>query len=89
MDILNIIIILAIAVLLGYVLVKVLKTVKNIIINIALGFIVIIVASFFLPWLPSVSELIRDWITIILCAFGGVFGAILSIILYYFGVLPL
>lgn len=79
MDPLHTIIILALAIILAYVLVKVLKTAKNIIANIVLGFIVIIVSS--LIGLTPMS-LLTNWVTIILCALGGIFGAILTIILH-------
>lgn len=86
MDIVNIIILIALAILLGFILVKLLKTVKNIVINIVLGFFVMIISGF-IHLTPA--ALAWHWLTIIFCAFGGIFGAILMIVLYHLGIVSL
>lgn len=68
-----------IAILAAFILYKLLKTVKKMIINIVIGFVILIVGNVGL----GLEIELTDWIVILICAFSGAFGAILIILLKY------
>ncbi len=75
------IIILIVAIVAAYLLWKVLKTVKNMVINTILGLIVLVVANLVLG-----LEIAYSWVVILACAIAGVVGALLIIVLNYLGI---
>ncbi|WP_407355078.1 pro-sigmaK processing inhibitor BofA family protein [Methanolobus sp. WCC5] len=75
------IIILVVAIIAAYLLWKVLKTVKNMVINTIAGLIVLVVANLALG-----LEIAYTWIVILICAIAGVVGALLIIVLNYLGI---
>ncbi len=75
------IIILIVAIVAAILLWKVLKTVKNMVINTIMGLIVLVVANLALG-----LEIAYDWIVILICAIAGVVGALLIIALSYLGI---
>jgi hypothetical protein len=72
------IIVLVLAIIVAVVLYKVLKTATSLAINAILGILVLIAAKFFLGIQIAVT-----WLAIIICAIGGIFGALLIILLNY------
>jgi SigmaK-factor processing regulatory protein BofA. len=73
------------AIIIAYILYKVLKSVKKLAINIIVGFLLIIVSN----WLiPGVSVPLFNLVTIIVTALTGAFGALILIILNIFGLFP-
>ncbi|AKB27179.1 hypothetical protein MSSAC_0466 [Methanosarcina siciliae C2J] len=70
--------VLIIAVIAAFVLYKVLKTATSLAINAALGILTLIVAKFLLG-----LEIAITWIAVLICAIGGVFGALVIIVLNY------
>lgn len=75
------IVILIVAIIAAILLWKVLKTVKNMVINTIMGLIVLVIGNLVLG-----LEIAYDWIVILICAIAGVVGALLIIALSYFGV---
>ncbi len=75
------IIMLVVAIIAAYVLYKVLKTVKNMVINTIMGLIVLVIGNIVLD-----LNIVYDWIVILICAIAGVVGAIMIILLSYLGI---
>lgn len=75
------IIILIVAIVAAFLLWKVLKTVKNMVINTIMGLIVLVLANLVLG-----LEIAYSWIVILVCAIAGVVGALLIIVLNYLGI---
>ena len=79
------IILIALAILIAYILYKVLKSVKKLAINIIVGFLLIIVSN----WLiPSAHVPLFNLVTILVTALTGAFGALVLIILNIMGFFP-
>ena len=76
----EIIIVLA-AIVIAYLLYKVLKTVKNMVVNTIMGLLVLVIANTALG-----MEIAYSWVVILTCAIAGVVGAILVILLHYAGI---
>lgn len=76
----EIIIILA-AIVIAYLLYKVLKTVKNMVVNTIMGLLVLVIANTVLG-----LGIAYSWVVILTCAIAGVVGAILVILLHYVGI---
>jgi len=76
----EIIIVLA-AIVIAYLLYKVLKTVKNMVVNAIMGLLVLVIANTALG-----LEIAYSWVVVLTCAIAGVFGAILVILLHYAGI---
>jgi SigmaK-factor processing regulatory protein BofA len=72
------IIVLVLAIIVAVVLYKILKTATSLAINAVLGVLVLIAAKFFLGIQIAVT-----WLAIVICAIGGIFGALLIILLNY------
>jgi hypothetical protein len=72
------IIVLILAIIVAFVLYKILKTATSLAINAVLGILVLIAAKFLLG-----IEIAITWLAIVICAIGGIFGALLIIILNY------
>ena len=72
------IIVLVLAIIVAVVLYKILKTATSLAINAVLGVLVLIAAKFFLGIQIAVT-----WLAIIICAIGGIFGALLIVLLNY------
>ena len=75
----EIIIVLA-AIVIAYLLYKVLKTVKNMVVNTIMGLLVLVIANTALG-----LEIAYSWVVVLTCAIAGVVGAILVILLHYAG----
>ncbi len=75
------IIMLVVAIIAAYILYKVLKTVKNMVINTIMGMIVLVIGNIVLD-----LNIAYDWIVILICAIAGVVGAIMIILLSYLGI---
>ncbi|MDV0446759.1 hypothetical protein MsAg5_06130 [Methanosarcinaceae archaeon Ag5] len=81
-----------IALVVAFILYKVLKTAKNLIINIVLGFIVFIIGgwiinSYLVGYFPSAAPInYFSLVNIIITALTGVFGALVLLILSLFGI---
>ncbi|MGD9778684.1 pro-sigmaK processing inhibitor BofA family protein [Methanomethylovorans sp.] len=76
----EIIIVLA-AIVIAYLLYKVLKTVKNMVVNTIMGLLVLVIANTALG-----LEIAYSWVVVLTCAIAGVVGAILVILLHYAGI---
>jgi hypothetical protein len=76
----EIIIVLA-AIVIAYLLYKVLKTVKNMVVNTIMGLLVLVIANTVLG-----LEIAYSWVVVLTCAIAGVVGAILVIVLHYAGI---
>lgn len=76
----EIIIVLA-AIVIAYLLYKVLKTVKNMVVNAIMGLLVLVIANTALG-----LEIAYSWVVVLTCAIAGVVGAILVILLHYAGI---
>jgi len=72
------IIVLVLAIIVAVVLYKILKTATSLAINAVLGVLVLIAAKLFLGIQIAVT-----WLAIVICAIGGIFGALLIILLNY------
>ncbi|MDQ1253974.1 MAG: hypothetical protein QG646_3188 [Euryarchaeota archaeon] len=72
------IIVLILAIIVAFVLYKILKTATSLAINAVLGILVLIAAKFLLG-----IEIAITWLAIVICAIGGIFGALLIILLNY------
>jgi len=70
--------VLILAVVAAVVLYKVLKTATSLAINAVLGVLALIVAKFLLG-----LEIAVTWIAVLVCAIGGIFGALVIIVLNY------
>jgi hypothetical protein len=70
--------VLILAIIVAVVLYKILKTATSLAINAVLGVLVLIVAKFILG-----LEIAITWIAILICAIGGIFGALIIILLNY------
>jgi len=70
--------VLILAIIVAVVLYKILKTTTSLAINAVLGVLVLIVAKFILG-----LEIAITWITVLVCAIGGIFGALIIILLNY------
>lgn len=70
--------VLILAIIVAVVLYKILKTATSLAINAVLGVLVLIVAKFILG-----LEIAITWITVLACAIGGIFGALIIILLNY------
>lgn len=83
-------ILIALAILIAYILYKVLKSAKKLVINIIVGFLLIILANWLIPGvsIPLFTLSFSSLITIIVTALTGVFGALILIILNIFGIFP-
>lgn len=73
--------VLLIAIIAAIILYKILKTVKVMVINTVMGLIVLIAANFIFG-----LGIAYTWIVILICAFAGVLGALLVILLNYLGI---
>lgn len=76
----EIIIVLA-AIVIAYLIYKVLKTVKNMVVNAIMGLLVLVIANTVLG-----LGIAYSWVVILTCAIAGVVGAILVILLHYVGI---
>lgn len=72
---------LIVAIIVALILWKVLKTIKNMVINTVLGLVVLVVANMVLG-----LNIAYTWVVILVCAIAGIVGALLIIVLNYFGV---
>lgn len=72
------IIVLILAIIVAFVLYKILKTATSLAINAVLGILVLIAAKFLLG-----IEIAITLLAIVICAIGGIFGALLIILLNY------
>jgi len=70
--------VLILAAIAAFVLYKVLKTATSLAINAVLGILTLIVAKFLLG-----LEIAITWIAVLICAIGGIFGALVIIVLNY------
>ena len=70
--------VLILALIVAYVLYKLLKTATSLAVNAVLGVLIIIVAKFLLG-----LEIAITWIAVLVCAIGGIFGALVIIALNY------
>ncbi|SFM69452.1 pro-sigmaK processing inhibitor BofA family protein [Methanolobus profundi] len=75
------IVILIVALIAAFLLWKVLKTVKNMVINTIVGLIVLVLANLVLG-----LEIAYTWVVILVCAIAGVVGALLIVVLNYLGI---
>ncbi len=82
--ILLLVIVIIAAVLVFFLLIRALKWM---IINAIIGLIVLFIVDYFhLMALAGRPDIGIDWVTVLICAFGGIFGAALLIILDLFGI---
>lgn len=72
---------LILALIAAFILYKLLKTVKNMVVNTVIGLIILFAAKLFLG-----LEIAINAITILICAIAGVIGALIVILLAYMGV---
>jgi hypothetical protein len=70
--------VLILAIVAAFLIYKLLKTATSLAINAVLGILVLIAAKFILG-----LEIAITWLAIIICAIGGIFGALIIIILNY------
>jgi len=77
------IILIALAIVIAFVLYKALKSAKKIAINILVGFLLILVANWFVP---GVNVPIFNLVTLLVTALSGAFGALILILLNLFGI---
>ena len=69
------------AILAAFILYKLLKTVKKMIINTIVGLVILVVGNVVLG-----LGIAYNWMVILTCAFAGAFGAILILLLKYLGI---
>jgi hypothetical protein len=74
------IIVLVLAIIIAFVLYKILKTGISLVINAVLGILVLLAAKFLLGLNIAIT-----FLAIVICAIGGIFGALLIIVLNYLG----
>jgi hypothetical protein len=72
------ILVLFLAIIIAFMLYKVLKTVTSLAINAVLGILVLMVAKLLLG-----LEIAITWVAVLICAIGGIFGALVIIVLNY------
>lgn len=72
------ILVLILAILAAYILYKVLQTATSLAINAVLGILVLIAAKLLLG-----LEIAITWVAVLICAIGGIFGALVIIVLNY------
>ncbi len=72
---------LIVTIIIAIVLYKILENGKQLAMNAVLGIIVLLGAKYFIGLKIAITLL-----TVIICAFGGVFGALLIIVLNFFGI---
>jgi H+/Cl- antiporter ClcA len=72
---------LIVAIIIAIVLYEILKNGKQLAMNAVFGLIVLLAAKFLFGLKIAITML-----TVIICAFGGVFGALLIIVLNFFGI---
>lgn len=72
------ILVLFLAIIIAFMLYKVLKTVTSLAINAVLGILVLMVAKILLG-----LEIAITWVAVLICAIGGIFGALVIIVLNY------
>jgi len=77
------IILIALAIVIAFVLYKALKSAKKIAINILVGFLLILIANWFVP---GVNVPIFNLVTLLVTALSGAFGALILIVLNLFGI---
>ncbi|MCS3924006.1 pro-sigmaK processing inhibitor BofA family protein [Methanosalsum natronophilum] len=70
-----------VAILVAIVLYKLLKTVKSLVINAIVGLLVLVAANLIFS-----LEIAYTWVVIVICALGGIFGALLIILLNILGI---
>lgn len=70
--------VLILAVVAAVVLYKLLKTATSLAVNAVLGVVTLIIAKFLLG-----LEIAITWIAVLICAIGGIFGALVIIVLNY------
>lgn len=70
--------VLILAAVVAFVLYKVLKTATSLAVNAVLGVLTLMVAKFLLG-----LEIAITWIAVLVCAIGGIFGALVIIVLNY------
>ena len=76
------------AIIIAYILYKLLKTAKKIAVNIIAGFLVLIIFNYLIVPFTSLTHTVPlNLITLIVTALTGVFGALVLIILSVFGIL--
>jgi len=79
------IILIVLAIIIAYILYRGLKSVKKLAVNIIVGFLLIIVSN----WLiPGVNVPLFNFVTILVTALTGAFGALVLIILNLFSLFP-
>ncbi|WP_232221895.1 pro-sigmaK processing inhibitor BofA family protein [Methanococcoides burtonii] len=74
-------IIVLVAIIAAFILYKVLKSIKNMVVNTVLGIVILLVAKFVLG-----INIAFTWVTILVCALAGVVGALLLVLLAYLGI---
>ncbi len=72
------ILVLILAILAAYILYKVLQTATSLAINAVLGILVLMAAKLLLG-----LEIAITWVAVLICAIGGIFGALVIIVLNY------
>jgi hypothetical protein len=70
--------VLLLAIMAAFLLYKILKTATSLAINAVLGILVLMVAKLLLG-----LEIAITWVAVLICAIGGIFGALVIIILNY------
>jgi len=74
------------AIIIAYILYKLLKTAKKIAVNIIAGFLVLIIFNYLIiPFTSLTHPVPLNLVTLIVTALSGVFGALILIILSIFG----
>ena len=72
------ILVLFLAIIIAFLLYKILKTATSLAINAVLGVLVLMVAKLLLG-----LEIAITWVAVLICAIGGIFGALVIIVLNY------
>lgn len=72
------ILVLVLAIVAAFILYKLLKTTTSLAINAVLGVLVLMVAKLLLG-----LEIAITWVAVLICAIGGIFGALVIIVLSY------
>jgi hypothetical protein len=70
--------VLILALIVAYVLYKILKTATSLAVNAVLGVLILIIAKFLLG-----LEIAITWVAVLVCAIGGIFGALVIVVLSY------
>lgn len=74
-------VVVVVAIIAALLLYKVLKTIKNMVVNTVIGVIVLLVGNYALG-----LDIAFDWVVIVVCALSGVIGALLIVLLAYLGI---